>query len=451
MYHTLKSPMNVQFEITSKCNERCRHCYNYWRRDSSPDSTRNMDKELFDACLDELIKNNVMHVIFTGGEPFFNYDILRYGIERATREGLSTTCNSNLLLASREKLETLRAAGLPHILTSLNSFNAETNDFITSHPGAFDTIVASIREAVAAGIKISTNMIITTNNINDIYETGLFVRDLGVSKFHITRVVPPSYITEADRGEFVQGREELEKVLEQTVALERDSDIEVKTLIPYPLCALGDLDRFRKYIGRPCAAGKRSMSIDSNGLGHACWHMTREYGSVPEKGLAQVWADMQEWRSGELIPDACKPCPHLPLCGAGCRVAGAQFFGELSAEDNLRRGWEHVVAPYTGTIGVDDSKRPFAEIAALYAPSCTPEVYEKVRTRPMRVRSGVRIRPEEGFSVVNLIAGTGFFLVQDKADKLIPFLNGSSFSLADLGGDEQFAAYLLVKGVVETA
>ena len=192
MYRKLMSPMNVQLEITSKCNERCRHCYNYWRRDSEPDSTPNMSRELFDVCMDELIKNNVMHVIFTGGEPFFNFKTLCYGIERATNEGLSTSCNSNLLLANRDKLEGLHKAGLPHILTSLNSYNPETNDFISSRKGTFNSVVDAIKIAVDVGIKISINMIITRNNIDDIYKTGLLAHDLGVAKFHITRVVPPS-------------------------------------------------------------------------------------------------------------------------------------------------------------------------------------------------------------------------------------------------------------------
>ena len=447
MYRKLKSPMTVQFEITSKCNERCRHCYNYWRRDSSPDSTSNMVREDFNACLDELIKNNVMHAIFTGGEPFFNFDTLRYGIERANQEGLSTSCNSNLLLADREKLSALREAGLPHILTSLNSYDPKTNDYITSHPGAFEIIVSSIKTAVDVGIKISTNMIITTNNINQIYETGLFAKSIGVSKFHITRVVPPSYISKEDQGEFHQGREELEKVLEQTVALDKDCDIEIKTLIPYPLCALGDLNKFSKYIGRPCAAGKRSMSIDSQGRGHACWHMTQEYGSVIELGLAQVWNDMQEWRSGHLIPAACKPCPYLPLCGAGCRVAGAQYLGELSAEDNLRTGWENITAPYTGTVGVDDMDIPFDAIAKLYEASYTPEVKETVATRQMKISDGVRVRKEDGFSVINVMAGTGFFLAEEMVAKITPFMDGKAFSIEDIK-DELLLSYLLVKGAV---
>ncbi len=44
MYHELKSPVTVQLEITSKCNHRCVHCYNYWRADSLDNTTMKEDE-----------------------------------------------------------------------------------------------------------------------------------------------------------------------------------------------------------------------------------------------------------------------------------------------------------------------------------------------------------------------------------------------------------------------
>ena len=450
MYRTARAPMNIQFEITSICNERCIHCYNYWRSEMDPSGNTNMPRELFDRCLDEIIQCNVLHVIFTGGEPLFNFDVLLHGIQRATEAGLSVSCNSNLLLATPEKLRMLRQAGLPHILTSLNSHDPETNDRIVSHQNAFQKITRGISWALESGIKISTNMIISKNNIHDIYETGRLSHTLGAKKFHVTRVIPPSYIPDDQKGDFKVNHEELDLILEQITALRDDFPIEVKTLIPIPLCALKDLERYANLVGRPCAAGKRSMSVDSRGRAHACWHMVQDYGDITKIGLKRSWADMGEWRSGELIPESCRECPYLPMCGAGCRLSGQAFYGELSDPDNLRLGWENITRPYTGRTGVDDMVTDLENILRQYEGSLTPEVLAGIENGTFRIARGLRIRDEKGFSIINIMAGTSFFLEKKYADLLKALNEKKEFRLSEIGNEHrQIMAYLFVKQALE--
>ncbi len=450
MYKTIKVPMNIQFEITSVCNEKCRHCYNYWRSESDSQNAFNMPLYLFDKCMDEIIANDVLHVIFTGGEPFINYDILLRGIQKASAAGLSTSCNSNLLIANKHKLEELHYAGLPHILTSLNSYDEQTNDYIASHNGALKKIINGIENATDAGIKISTNMIITKNNISHIHETVRLSYELGVKKFHVTRVIPPSYIDKRAIDEFDIGHKELQRILDDCKKASDDFPIEIKTLIPYPLCALKDLDQYSNFVGRPCAAGKRSMSIDSRGDAHACWHMVEDFGNVAEVGLLEVWQRMAKWRSGELIPNGCKNCEYLGLCGAGCRLAGHAYSGDLSADDNLRVGWEEISSLYTGNVGVDDVVAPFSDIFKMYKGSQTPELNGSLRNDLYAIESGLRIRDEQGFCIVNLVAGTSFFLEEKYAAIVKELRNNSPFKPSGYNNDLiDFFAYLAIKGVIK--
>jgi radical SAM protein with 4Fe4S-binding SPASM domain len=452
MYRKLKAPMNLQFEITSVCNEKCLHCYNYWRDDNDPANNFQMPKELFDLCMDEIIKNEVLHVIFTGGEPLTNFDVLLHGVKRATAAGLSVSCNSNLLIATREKLRLLKEAGLPHILTSLNSHNPETNDKIVSHRGAFETISHNIRLAVQTGIKISTNMIITRHNIHDIYETGKLSHELGAQKFHITRVITPTYIKAQNKGDFTIEQEALMVILDQLSRVKSDFPIGVKTLIPIPLCALKDLDAYSNIIGRPCAAGKRAMSIDCNGHAHACWHMVESFGDITKIGLKQAWDQMQKWRSGELIPDDCQSCPVLPLCGAGCRLSMQAFGGNLSSPDLLRLGHQNIIRPYSGRVGVDDMDTDFENILTQYEASLTPELYRSIEKDTYVVAKGIRIRDENGFGVVSIVAGTSFFL-EDRYTTLLKQLQKTeSFTLDDVGQEhKKVLAYLATKNVIQKA
>jgi radical SAM protein with 4Fe4S-binding SPASM domain len=444
--------MNLQFEITSVCNEKCLHCYNYWRDDNDPASNFKMPKELFDVCMDEIIKNQVLHVIFTGGEPFTNFEVLLHGVKKATAAGLSVSCNSNLLIANREKLRLLKEAGLPHILTSLNSSNPETNDKIVSHKGAFEKIKNNIKLSVQSGIKISTNMIITRHNIHDIYETGRLSYELGAKKFHVTRVITPTYIKDEYNKDFTIEQEALMLILDQISRVKSDFPIGVKTLIPIPLCALKELDKYSNIIGRPCAAGKRAMSIDCNGHAHACWHMVESFGDITKIGLKKAWDNMHKWRSGELIPDDCQFCPSLPLCGAGCRLSMQAFGGNLSSPDLLRLGHQNIKRPYTGRVGVDDMDTEFDNILKQYEASFTPELYSSIEKDAYVVAKGIRIRDEDGFGVVSIVAGTSFFLEDTYTTMLKKLQKKDSFTLDDVGQEHKKAlAYLAIKNVIQKA
>ena len=45
----------------------------------------------------------VFHVVLTGGEPFMNFDVLEYALEEFSAAGISTSVNSNLMLATLKK------------------------------------------------------------------------------------------------------------------------------------------------------------------------------------------------------------------------------------------------------------------------------------------------------------------------------------------------------------
>jgi len=62
-------------------------------------------------------EEKVFHVVLTGGEPFMNFDVLVYALEKFSAAGISTSINSNLMLATPEKVLKLRNTGLDHVLT----------------------------------------------------------------------------------------------------------------------------------------------------------------------------------------------------------------------------------------------------------------------------------------------------------------------------------------------
>ena len=125
----MSAPISINLELLDSCNIQCRHCYNFWREDFQK-HTNKMTRELFDKFLEMVIDSGVFHVVLSGGEPFMNFEVLEYGLKRLTENGISNSVNSNLMLVTPEKIRRLRGVGLEHVLTSLNSYDSETNDYI---------------------------------------------------------------------------------------------------------------------------------------------------------------------------------------------------------------------------------------------------------------------------------------------------------------------------------
>jgi len=380
--YQFSSPSTIQLEITDACQEHCRHCYNFWRQAQM--SAKKMTRKEFDFILSELTKNQVFHCILTGGEPLLNFELMPDAIRLLIKNGLSVSCNSNLMAATKEKMDELKKAGLPHILTTLNSYRKDVNDLMVSTPGAYEKILSGIKCARDAGIRISVNMIITKNNINDIYKTAELAAKLGAEKFNATRTVPPVGEGQNFRREFEIDRDNAIYMLEQLARIEQDFNLIVGGLIAFPHCLLGDLSAHRSLLMRGCPSGSKMLSINVNGDSHACVHEEKSYGNIFDIGLKACWKNMKEWRTGEFIPSNCKTCSLFDYCNAGCRMMGLSYFGSIGFPDNLK-------------------------IAETNIPTNShQELFDQIIKNKFDNSPGIRVREEDGFLAINVFGAETF-------------------------------------------
>ncbi len=239
----LKSPVHVAVELTSQCNHACTYCYNYWRHEHDVAHTV-LSREKLDVIIDDIVANDVFNVVLTGGEPFLNYEALLHGVKRLTEAGTLVSCNTNMAVATADQLRELRDAGLPHILTSLPSYDPDVTDRVCNRKGSFGRVVRAIRNAVAAGIKISVNSIPHRSNVGHTYKTAVLADALGVSNFFVTRVVPSTSCPAEIAEEFALKPEEYYPILDDAIRAKEDTNLTIGSLIQYPVCFLGDVEKY---------------------------------------------------------------------------------------------------------------------------------------------------------------------------------------------------------------
>ena len=373
----------INLELTSDCNMQCRHCYNFWRDETHP-AHHSISIENMDRLFDMLCDSGVFHVVLTGGEPFLAFDIMEYALQRLHRKGISTSVNSNLTLATPEKLNRLQRAGLDHILTSLNSYIPKVNDAMVNKRGAYNKIIGNIKAAIASGIRISANMIISKSNIDHVFDTAMLCSELGVQKIFATRMVPPLNACHTLTDEWHSDHSELLKMLDELLRAKKRTGIGIGSLISYPLCFLGDLEKYSDFVGRGCPAQRGNrMVINSDGTVHACTHEVISYGNVFEDGIQKCFAKMSKWHAGSYHFEGCRGCEYIEVCGSGCRSAAYCGSGKYDAADPLFKGKENISKPYSlkMTWNEDDEIGPDMML-------CVPD--------------SIRFRKETDFFVVNI-------------------------------------------------
>ena len=120
-----------QIELTSRCNERCIHCY-------IPHENKidNIDPALFYNVLDQCRGMGVLNLTLSGGEPMLHPNFIDF-LRKAKKYDFSINVLSNLTFLNDEIIAEMKANRLSSVQVSLYSMNSEIHDSITQFHGSF--------------------------------------------------------------------------------------------------------------------------------------------------------------------------------------------------------------------------------------------------------------------------------------------------------------------------
>lgn len=139
---------SFQIEITSKCNERCIHCY-------IPHDLKLYDIEpkLYYDVLDQCSKIGVSAITLSGGEPMTNRHFVEY-LRAAKEHDFYVTVLSNLTLLNDEIINALTEGNTSSVQVSLYSMKSEVHDYITQLPGSFEKTKANILKLLEHNVPV---------------------------------------------------------------------------------------------------------------------------------------------------------------------------------------------------------------------------------------------------------------------------------------------------------
>lgn len=154
--------LSLQMEITSRCNERCVHCYI-----PHENKTETMSMQLFKSVVDQACEMGLLSLTLSGGEPMVHEhftDMLEYVRDK----DFSISILSNLTLLTDEIIELLKTMHIAAVKVSLYSMDPEIHDAITQMPGSQKKTVAAIERLIDADIPVQINCPVMKENKNSL-------------------------------------------------------------------------------------------------------------------------------------------------------------------------------------------------------------------------------------------------------------------------------------------
>ena len=271
---------SLQFELTSRCNERCIHCY-------IPNGKKNtgfdMSFEKFKYILDQYVEMGGMHVTLSGGEALINKNInmmLRYCRENDLQISLLT----NLLSLKEEHIPVLKDVNLSLIQVSLYSMNAEIHDQITTVKGSFEKTKAAIETLHKADIPVQISCPIMKANKEGYGEVIKYAQKLRMKAQTDYIMMAQADLDTSNLTNRISV-EDSEKVIRDI--MDNDVDYQTETLALEPLSSISD----EEFAELPlCGAGLNDLCVTVNGDVYPCagWQ-DFVVGNVFSEPLKEIW------------------------------------------------------------------------------------------------------------------------------------------------------------------
>ncbi|MFC1475893.1 radical SAM protein [Candidatus Zixiibacteriota bacterium] len=170
----LKGPLFAAWEVTRRCNLRCRHCLNNCGNELSNELSVAEGRRL----VRELIDLPVHSLCLCGGEPLLRNDIDDI-IHMVAEAGITVNMVSNGLLLNKARAAELKSAGLGFLQISLDGATAATHELLRGGHRSYDKAVAAIHTAVQAGLNTAVAFAPNCNNIHELDSFVDLVYDLG--------------------------------------------------------------------------------------------------------------------------------------------------------------------------------------------------------------------------------------------------------------------------------
>lgn len=316
----------IQFELTSRCNERCIHCY-------IPNGKKNhgfdMPTEKVKSIIDEFAEMGGMHVTLSGGEVFLHKDIIPI-MMYCREKDMRISILSNLISLKDEQIPYIKEANISLLQTSLYSMDPAIHDAITTIPGSQVKTKENLEKLIAADIPCQIScpaMKINYKGYVDVLKYAQSLKIKAYTDYMIKAQADFDTSNLANRPSLEETEELLRDIIQhdidyKNVTLEKMSKSEEQKIAP------------EKFAKQPlCSVGINDFCITANGDVYPCsgWQ-AMICGNVYKQSLKDIWDNSPQFAELRKITQG--SFPKCLTCEARdyCHICLVQNYNESNGD-----------------------------------------------------------------------------------------------------------------------
>lgn len=274
-------PLKALIELTTRCNYRCGHCYNFNRHNPTYKGDKGLSTEEVLALISELAKLGVVELTFSGGEPLLRPDIAQL-IAHSYSLHLITLLKTNGSLLDAELLAELAETGLSEVEITIYGFSAESHDAFTGVKGSFEATLQAIEEfgSYSSELKVFVTAAVLAHNHQELHLQPDLEKRLG-QKIRANAVCH-------GRNDLDQSSKAHAPDLDTLVKLRPVSQAELATFKNTPS---GDASTFR------CGCARISCAIMATGDVVPCVEAPWVAGNIRDASIYDIWHSSEVFKS----------------------------------------------------------------------------------------------------------------------------------------------------------
>ena len=177
------------FEITSRCNLRCKHCGSVCTSIGQSLSVQDVESTLASVQPDHPM------IYLTGGEPLLHPDFFEIA-KRIRSMGFSWGMTTNATLIDEETAFQLRQTEMSTVSVSLDGLEY-SHDLLRGQTGAWRLAVRGLQSLQKAGFKPQVTTVLHRGNINELEPLCALLCDMGIDSWRPINIEPIGRACEA--------------------------------------------------------------------------------------------------------------------------------------------------------------------------------------------------------------------------------------------------------------